>query len=487
MTSEARAHKGDPLRGPRDVGSAAGSTGETMTRWLVVVLAVVLVAGGLFGYDQGVISGALPGIKAAFSLNVFMVQVVTSWVTLGALAGSLVAGALSDGLGRKRTMLLAGALFTFGAVVQWTAPDAAILVVGRFIVGIGVGVAAVAAPLYAAELAPANLRGRFISSYQLAITIGIFLAYLVNARLVTAEEAASAPWRTMLGAAAVPGLALFVIALVAPESPRWLMMKNRRAEAEAVSRTVEPAVDVAAHLDSIELSLRKDKEAAPWGEIFHREWRRPLMVAVGLAVFQQITGINAIIYYANQIFASAGFATEASRATVTTWAIGGVNVLATLIAIAFIDQIGRRILLLAGLIGMGASLAVVGVAFQFISPEGQAAAGPTTAGIVTVASLVVFIASFAFSLGPVVWTVINEVFPARVRGRGVALATAINWGSAYLVSQFFLSLVGAIGSSMTFWLFALFCVVGWVWIYFTVPETKRQSLEQIQQQWTQRT
>jgi MFS family permease len=168
---------------------------------------------------------------------------------------------------------------------------------------------------------------------------------------------------------------------------------------------------------------------------------------------------------------------------VTTWAIGGVNVLATLIAIAFIDQVGRRILLLAGLIGMGASLIVVGVAFRFISSEGQAAAGPTVAGIVTVVALVVFITSFAFSLGPVTWTVINEVFPARVRGRGVALATAINWGSAYLVSQFFLSLVQTIGSSGTFWLFALFCIVGWVWVYRVVPETKQQSLEQIQQSW----
>ena len=290
----------------------------------------------------------------------------------------------------------------------------------------------------------------------------------------------------MLGAAAAPGLALLLIALIAPESPRWLMMINRRAEAKAVALKVEPAIEVDGHLDSIEEALRKDKEAAPWSEIFHREWRRPLMVAVGLAIFQQITGINAIIYYANQIFASAGFATEASRATVTTWAIGGVNVLATLIAIAFIDQVGRRKLLLAGLIGMGASLVVVGLAFQFITPEGQAAAGPTTAGIVTVVALVVFITSFAFSLGPVTWTVINEVFPARVRGRGVALATAINWGSAYLVSQFFLSLVGAIGSSMTFWLFALFCIIGWVWIYFTVPETKRQSLEQIQKLWAQK-
>jgi SP family galactose:H+ symporter-like MFS transporter len=489
MITKARGHKSDPLLGALAVGVAADgpvSAGETMTRWLVVVLAVVVVAGALFGYDQGVISGALPGIEAEFSLSLLMVQVVTSWVTLGALVGSLAGGALSDSVGRKRTLLLAGALFTLGAAIQWASPDAAILVVGRFVVGLGVGVAAVAAPLYAAELAPAGFRGRFISSYQLAITIGIFLAYLVNARLVTAEQAASAPWRTMLGAAAVPGLALFVIALVAPESPRWLMMRNRRAEAEAVARKVEPEADVAAHLDSIASALRKDEEAASWGEIFHREWRRPLVVAIGLAILQQITGINAIIYYANQIFASAGFVTEASRATVTTWAIGGVNVLATLIAIAFIDNMGRRKLLLVGLIGMGISLAVVGVAFRFISPEGQAAAGPTAAGVVTVAALVVFISSFAFSLGPVVWTVINEVFPARVRGRGVALATAINWGSAWLVSQFFLSLVQAIGSSLTFWLFAFFCVVGWIWVYRVVPETKRQSLEQIQSLWAQK-
>jgi SP family galactose:H+ symporter-like MFS transporter len=166
MAMEVGKREGDPSSGSRAV----------MTRWLAVVIAVVIVAGGLFGYDQGVISGALPGIKAEFSLSVLMVQVVTSWVTLGALAGSLAGGVLSDAFGRKRTLLFAGALFTFGAVVQWSAPDAAILVIGRFIVGVGVGVAAVAAPLYAAELAPANLRGRFISSYQLAITIGIFRA-----------------------------------------------------------------------------------------------------------------------------------------------------------------------------------------------------------------------------------------------------------------------------------------------------------------------
>jgi SP family galactose:H+ symporter-like MFS transporter len=460
------------------------SAGETLTWWLAVVLVVVIFAGGLFGYDQGVISGALAGIKESFSLSVLMVQVVTSWVTLGALAGSLAGGALSDWVGRKRALLFAGVLFALGSGVQWLAPDAAVLVAGRFIVGVAVGVAAVGAPLYAAELAPAAFRGRFISSYQLAITVGIFLAYLVNAQL-----SASGSWRLMLGAAAVPGLALFVITLFAPESPRWLMMKNRRAEAATETHKIQPELDVEGRLNSIQVALEEDAQAASWSEIFYREWRRPLLVAVGLAVFQQITGINAIIYYANQIFASAGFATEAARASVTTWAIGGVNVLATLIAIAFIDRVGRRLLLLAGLIGMGSSLAVVGVAFRFIGPEGEAApvAGPTMAGIVTVIALVVFITSFAFSLGPVTWTVINEVFPARVRGRGVAFATAVNWGSAWLVSQFFLSLVEAIGSSLTFFMFALFCVLGWAWVYRVVPETKGQSLEQIQEMWAAKT
>jgi SP family galactose:H+ symporter-like MFS transporter len=458
--------------------------GPTMTLWLGVVLLVVLFAGGLFGYDQGVISGALPGITATFSLSVLMVQVVTSWVTLGALLGSLAAGELGDRLGRKKTVLVAGALFTLGAVVQYVAPDAAVLVAGRLIVGAGVGVAAVGAPLYAAELAPAGVRGRFVSGYQLAITVGIFLAYLVNSQM-----SSSADWRLMLGAAAVPGLALFAIALLAPESPRWLMMKKHRADAAAVTHRIQPGVAVEPQLDAIAAALHQQTKAVSWGGVLRREWRRPLMIAVGLAVFQQVTGINAIIYYANQIFASAGFTTEASRMTVTTWAIGGVNVLATLIAIACIDHVGRRRLLLVGLLGMGISLAVVGAAFRFLGPgvggaEAARTAGTArTAGVVTVVALVVFIASFAFSLGPVTWTVINEVFPAPIRSRGVALATAVNWGSAWLVSQFFLSLIKAIGSSFTFWLLTLFCVLGWIWIYYRVPETKGQTLEQIQQMW----
>ncbi len=469
--------RGSPTDPPLAADRPAG---QSVTPWLMVVLIVVLFSGGLFGYDQGVISGALHGIKARFSLSPLIVEIVTSWVTLGALFGALAGGELADRIGRQRTVLIAGALFTLGSLVQALAPETVILVAGRLIVGAGVGVAAVAAPLYAAELAPTSLRGRFVSAYQLAITVGIFLAYLVDGWLSKSDS-----WRLMLGASAVPGLLLFVVALVAPESPRWLMKMNRRADAAMQIRKIRPGVDFKPRLDAIETALREEAGRASWGDVFRREWRRPLMIGVGLAVFQQITGINAIIYYADQIFEAAGFISQSSQTTVTTWAIGGVNVLATLIAVAYIDRLGRRKLLLAGLIGMGGSLAVVGIAFQFIAKAaaGAASTGPSEAGIVTLFALVAFIICFAFSMGPVTWTVINEIFPGHIRGRAVAVATAVNWGAAFLVSQSFLSLIEAMGISWTFGLFALFCGVAWIWIFYRVPETKGQSLEQIQQLW----
>jgi len=267
-------------------------------------------------------------------------------------------------------VLIAGALFTLGAAVQASAPATLVLVAGRLIIGAGVGVAAVAAPLYAAELAPASWRGRFVSAYQLAITIGIFLAYLIDGWL-----SANASWRMMLGAAAAPGLLLFIVALVAPESPRWRMKMHRRDEAAVEIKKVVPAGDdIEADLNEIASALSHEPSGGARSEVSRSEWRRPQMVGLGLAIFQQVTGVNAIIYYADQIFGAADFVTEASRTTVTTWAIGGVNVLSTLIAIAFIDRLGRRKLLLTGLIGMAVSLIVVGGAFQFIAAPVAAAA-----------------------------------------------------------------------------------------------------------------
>lgn len=462
--------------------SNAANKKPKMGVWLLLVGAVIMLAGLLFGYDQGVIAGALDGIQKSFGASTTMIQIITSWVTLGALVGALVAGVLADKLGRRVTILLAAILFTIGALLEALSPGTVVLVAGRLIVGFGVGVASVAAPLYAAEQAPTRLRGRFVSMYQLAITIGIFIAYLVDQALINNDM-----WRVMLGVSAVPAVLLFVVMLPMPDSPRWFVKVGRRDDAIKALEKVRPDVDANAEITEIEKAAQEDDaNKASWAEVFSKKLRKPLMIGIGLAVFQQITGINAIIYYANKIFAQAGFSTPQDQAAATTWAIGGVNVLATLIAVAYVDRFGRRPLLLAGLVGMASALITVGISFHFMDSadtSGAGTGGPTTAGLITLVALVVFIASFAFSLGPVVWTVINEIFPNRVRGRAVAVATAVNWGSAWLVSQFFLTLIDSIGNSATFYLFGAFSVIAYLWIWKTVPETKGRTLEEIQEIW----
>ena len=451
-------------------------------RWLWLVGAVILTAGLLFGYDQGVIAGALVGIEKSFSVSTFAIEVITSWVTLGALVGALVAGMLADRIGRRAAVLVAAVMFTIGALIEAGAPGTGVLVVGRLVVGFGVGVASVAAPLYAAEMAPTRVRGRFVSWYQFGITVGIFLAYLVDELLSSGDR-----WRLMLGVSAVPAVLLVLLILPSSDTPRWFVTKGRRDDAERAMRRIRPH-DTEAAMAELDASLGEEVEQAGWSEVFSRRWRKPLMIGVGLAVFQQITGINAIIYYANKIFAAAGFETAAQQTAATTWAIGAVNVLATLIAVAFVDRLGRRPLLLAGLVGMGVSLTAVGVSFLSLnaipSQPTDSPSAPSAAGTVTLVALVVYIASFAFSLGPVVWTVINEIFPRSIRGRGVSVATAANWGSAWLVSQFFLTLTGAIGEAGTFWLFAAMSAVAFVWIWRVLPETRGRSLEDIERMWT---
>ncbi len=286
----------------------------------------------------------------------------------------------------------------------------------------------------------------------------------------------------MLGVAAVPGVLLALAVLTALESPRWFAKAGRRDDARRTLVALGAGDHADARLAAIEASLRAEHEVPSWWDVFAPRWRAPLKIGLGLAVLQQVTGINAIIYYSNSIFAAAGFTTPAAQAAATTWAIGAVNVLATFIAIAFIDHLGRRPLLIAGLIGMGLSLAAVGFGFQ---QSGAASAGQGATGVVTLIALVVFIISFAFSLGPVTWTVINEIYPGEVRGRAVAVATAVNWGAAFLVSGFFLSVVKAIGQAYTFWMFAAFCAIGLVWVIVGVPETRGRSLEEIEASWGQ--
>lgn len=460
---------------------ATSGRGPTVWIWMAGVAAVAIMAGLLFGYDQGVISGVLSFLKPQFDLSATMQEVVTSWVTLGALFGALLAGGIADKFGRKPALLLAGLLFSAGALVQAGADATEVLVAGRFVVGLGVGVASVAAPLYVAEMARAEIRGRLVSTYQLAITIGILAAYIVDAVLTPAQSelATSDHWRWMLGGALVPGLMLIALMFVMPESPRWLMKAGRRDRARRAATKVGGAEGVEERLDVIEADVKAEAaDRATWGEVFSSRVRPMLTVAVGLALFQQVTGINAVIYYADEIFARAGFTTAAEQTDATLLAVGCVNVLATLIAVAFVDRVGRKPLLLCGLVGMFVSLTALGFGFLWLD-EAPKGAGPSLTGIVALVCLVVYIASFAFSLGPVVWTMIAEIFPSRIRGRGVSIATAVNWAAAFVVSQTFLTLLDDVGTSITFWMFAVLCVAGFAWIWRVVPETKGKTLEEI--------
>ncbi len=453
-----------------------------LTPWMIGVGGVTFLAGLLFGYDQGVISGALPLLQADLDLSTIESEIVTSWVTLGALFGALVAGTTADKIGRRWTAVGAGILFAIGAVIEAFAPDAGVLTLGRVVTGLGVGFASVVAPLYAAEMAPKRLRGRFVSTYQLAITVGILFAYLADDALTSSDR-----WRLMFALAIIPGVALSIGFLVMPESARWLLKMGRRDSARASLVKVDGPDVADEHLATLESDLEAETQEgeARWREVFAPGLRRALWVGIGLAVFQQVTGINAIIYYANEIFAEAGFTTAEEQAKATLYAVGVTNVLATFVAVAWVDRFGRRPLLFTGLVGMAVSLAAVGISFAALenNPDGEAT---TVGGIVTVLALVVFIASFAFSMGPIVWTLISEIYPNRVRGRAIAVATAVNWFAAFLVAQFFLSIVDAIGESTTFFIFSALCVATYAFVWRFVPETKGRSLEEIQDRWVQK-
>jgi sugar porter (SP) family MFS transporter len=389
-------------------------------------------------------------------------------VTLGALIGAPGAGALADRVGRRLTNMAAGVLFIAGSLLGAFATGVQPLVAGRLLVGLGIGVTSVAAPMYIAEMAPARIRGTLVSLFQLAITVGILLAYVVDTSL-----SASGAWRLMLGLAAIPGALLVAGMLGLPESPRWLVKRGRTADARGVLSRVRPAGAVEGELAAIDADVAHE-QTAPWSELLAPTVRPALVVGIGLAVLQQVTGINTVIYYAPEIFQSAGFASDAA-ALWATMGIGVVNVLSTIIAIWLVDRAGRRPLLLLGLAGMVASLVVLGAGFR-----GELGA---RLGNVTVGCLALYIVFFAFSMGPIVWLMISEIYPTRVRARAIGIATASNWGANFLVTLSFPTLRQTLGSGPTFWLFAVFGVVALVFVWRRVPETKGRTLEEIERVW----
>lgn len=431
------------------------------------------LGGLLFGYDTGVISGALLFMRDDLALTPLTEGLVVSSMLVGAMIGALCGGPLSDRLGRRRIGLATAAIFAIGSVGAALAGGVPTMVLWRFVLGVGVGAASVVVPMYLAETAPTRTRGRVSTLNALMITAGILLAYIVNTLL-----GPSGSWRLMIGLAVVPAVLMLVGFLRMPESPRWLLRHGRPDDARAVLSSLRGGdqQEVEAELADIARGHRLESTAPRWSELFRGRTAAITATGVGLAALSQLVGINTIIYYAPTTLTNVGF--EDVAALTGTIGIGSVNVMMTVVALLVIDRIGRRRLLLWGGIGMCASLAVLSLASLLLpDPDGFGAVA-----LITLVSLAVFVMCFAISWGAVVWVVISEIFPNDLRGPGVGLSTLALWLANFAVSLAFPVLLTKVGVGWLFAGFAAVCLVAVVFVAIRLGETSGRSLEQIERE-----
>src|SRR6266404_5378559 len=443
------------------------------TRFVYISALFAALGGLLFGYDTGVISGALIFIKREFGLTTAAEEIVVSGVLLGATIGAIVGGKAADLFGRRRVLLVTAAIFAIGALASAVAPSPAILIASRVVLGLAIGLASTNVPVYLSEVAPPHARGWVVSLFQLAVTVGILVAYLTDYAFAGVEG-----WRWMLGLAVVPAIVFGAGMFFLPETPRWLISGGQHEVAHGVLVRIRGLADVKVEIEEIKASLAQQTESGRWADLFGRRVRPALVVGIGLAIFQQITGINTVIYYAPKILQAAGF-NSASGAILATAGVGVVNVGMTIVAMFLVDRAGRRPLLLVGIAGMIVTLGMLGLSFRISNPSGHLA-------WIAVICLMAYVASFAISLGPIFWLLIAEIYPLRIRGLAEGTAATFNWGSNLIVSLTFLTLLEKLGASATFLLYAFASVASWLFAYYLVPETKGRTLEEIEAFWRAR-
>ncbi len=447
--------------------SKAGSRGPAQ-RLVYLATAISALGGMLFGYDIGVISGAILFIKTDFSLSPGAEEIVVSAVLLGSLVGAIAGGIIADRLGRRKLSIVTAAIFGVGAIGAALAPDTGWLIAARLVAGTAIGVASFVAPLYISEIAPVAIRGKLVSVNQVALTSGIVISYLVDYAFADAQA-----WRWMFALAVIPAAAFGIGLMFIPDSPRWLVGRGRIDEALAVLKRIRSPDDADRELKEIQSGVAQQK--GHWSELLDPLLRPAMVVGIGLAIAQQITGINTVIYYAPTIFKFAGLS-SASGAILASVGVGVINVVFTLVAMQMIDKVGRRPLLLVSLAGMAVGLVVLGLAFALPQLSGSL-------GWIAVGSLMIYVGAFAVGLGPVFWLMLSEIYPLTIRGRAMSVGTVANWAANLMVALSFLTLTQVLGESVTFWLYGAVTLGSWVFAYVLVPETKGKTLEQIEAHW----
>jgi SP family galactose:H+ symporter-like MFS transporter len=436
-------------------------------RNVVLTAAIAGLGGLLFGYDTGVIAAALLFIKDDFGLGSFAQGLVVAAVPVGAVFGAAIAGPAADTYGRRLMILIAAAVFIVGALASAAAPGVEVLVIARIVIGVAIGLASAASPVYISEVAPPESRGRLVSFFQLAVTIGILVAYLVGLAFDGIEG-----WRWMLGLGCLPALALAFGMVRMPQSPRWLVMHGDDFAARATLAKIR--VDDPDTIDR-ELGEIKDSVAekpGQWSELLQPVVKAALVVGVGLAILQQVTGINTVIYYAPTIVEFTGVNSSAGSILAAV-GVGVINVVMTVVALRLLDRAGRRTLLMIGVSGMVISLFTLGLAFE-------GGGGSTFDSVLAIVSLMTYVASFAISLGPIFWLLNAEIYPLSVRSKAAGIGTMANWTFNFIVSLTFLLLIEALGQSGAFWFYGGVGVLTLIFCWKLVPETKGKHLEEIQ-------
>jgi len=449
-------------------------TATTPTRWLGFVTGVAALGGFLFGYDTAVIAGAIGALRNHFQLTAAQQGWAGASAIYGCLPGALAAGFLADRFGRKRLLLLCAALYAGSGLWSAVAGTFPSFLLSRLAGGLAIGISSMVCPTYIAEIAPERNRGFLGTLFQLGIVTGIFLVFFVNRQIQALGGVAwqtDAGWRWMLGSESLPALLFFGLLGWVPESPRWLALRGATDRAAAVLAKVTGPAAAARELAAI-LSAGADRQA-PFSALFAREQRRPLIIAIGLAALSQASGINAIMYYAPDVFKTAGADTNAAF-TSSVW-VGAVNLAFTLLALALIDRAGRRPLLLAGAAVQTAALGLVGLSF-----------GSSNPGAGTLFAVLAYIAAFAVAMGPIPWVLISEIFPGPIRGRAVAVGVGTIWAACLAVAQSFPVLNEQLGPRITFWTYAGCSLLSLLFVFALVPETKGRRLEDIAASWTQR-